>query len=86
MRWLMFLLGNWLTGECGFNLGVVVGTQGGGIDFSKGRGFFCRFLLFYNPQTPFEGGFGRCAPMRSLQKSKLTLCFSLACYVYLHKF
>ncbi|MBR2947065.1 MAG: hypothetical protein IKC17_00540 [Bacteroidales bacterium] len=46
----------------GFTLEVVVGMEGGGVGLFEGSRL-CRFLLFYNPQTPFEGGFGRCAPM-----------------------
>ena len=42
----------------GFTLEVVVGTEGGGVGLFEGSRL-CRFLLFYNPQTPFEGGFGR---------------------------
>ncbi len=78
-----FPFGVGLAGECGSTLEVVVVTEGGGVGLFEVSRLCCRFLLFYNPQTPFEGGFGRCAPMRSLQKSKLSLCFSFACYVYL---
>ena len=59
----MFLLGVWLVGECGSILEVVVVTESGGVGIFEGSRLCCRFLLFYNPQTPFEGGFGRCAPM-----------------------
>ena len=42
----------------GFTFREVVGMEGGGVGiFEVSR--LCRFLLFYNPQTPFEGGFGR---------------------------
>ena len=56
-------LGTCLAGECGFTLEVVVGTEGGGVGIFEGSRLYCRFLLFYNPQTPFQGGFGRCAPI-----------------------
>ena len=43
----------------------MVGTDGGGVGFSKGRGFAASFSS-YNPQTPFKGGFGRFAPSRGI--------------------
>ena len=43
--------GDWREGG-GFTLEVVVGMEGCGVGLFEGSRL-CRFLLFYNPQTPF---------------------------------
>ena len=48
-----FPFGIWLARECGSTLEVVVVTEGGGVWIFEGSRLCCRFLLFYNPQTPF---------------------------------
>ena len=44
--------GGWREGG-GFTLEVVVGMEGCGVGLFEGSRL-CRFLLFYNPQTPFD--------------------------------
>ncbi|MBR2947504.1 MAG: hypothetical protein IKC17_02820 [Bacteroidales bacterium] len=64
-----FPLGVWLTGGRWFYLGCG-GWNGGWWYWPFEGSRLCRFLLFYNPQTPFEGGFGRCAPMFGIMSLK----------------
>ena len=53
----------------------MVGTEGSGVGIFEGSRL-CRFLLFYNPQTPFEGGFGR---WRSYVPKFLRLALGFVC-------
>ena len=51
MLLIVFVSGWWERG--GFTYREVVGMEGGGVGIFEGSRL-CRFLLFYNPQTPFD--------------------------------